>query len=182
METAILRDVLGVASILFYVVATMPMVAWVPFLAGQRSVRITASDDAVVLCAWDPEAMLWVGGALLSGAALLYVVLDLGLFRGAALVVLALVVTCGLRVTVRAERGRTRVVRSLFGVLPWGIRSFEEPPSLYVDGWGDEADPEALHFACEDLDLELCWNSRDSGVDLDALAERFHRATAALGL
>jgi hypothetical protein len=56
-----------------------------------------------------------------------------------------------------------------------------ERPEAFVDGWGDFEDPAALHVSCGNESIELAWNTKNSGVDFEALAKRFNDAVAALG-
>lgn len=167
-------------TILPVVVAIGSGGGFVPFLLATKRVRVLRDRAAglVVLRSVDPAAMVVVGGVLsvlvccvfaLRGACL---GLCVGAFAG--------VLGYGTRITVRVRVDRTRVVRSIAYVIPWSVHEPREAPDVFVDGWGDSLDPECLQVAYDARRVELAWNYRDSGVDLEAIARDFNEAVCAL--
>jgi hypothetical protein len=91
--------------------------------------------------------------------------------------VLAALVWLGLRVRVHASPTSVSVRRCALWTIPWSVRRYPVTASLFVDGWGDEADPESLNLFLGDgyPKLELGWSSATSGARAAELAESFNR-------
>ena len=136
---------------------------YIPFLLGLSSLRMVDAPDAGLdLRAVDAETMCRTGWLLwaLPGLAA-----PLG---WAALLVwsVALAVLWGsFRLRLRAVATETTLRRYLLWIVPWRTRRAPGTPSFYVDGWGDFADPEALHVALPGGlgNVEPAWSSAQSG-------------------
>lgn len=178
MNDAVLWLVLDLAGAeLLVLMAYVQGAYMLPFLLARSTIRIQRRRSAVRLKGLDPAAMIVSGLVLWPIPVML-------LARGAAMVMLGVAVTLalwlGCRLTVQITVTQTRVVRRLFYVIPWARRTYLGQGHAFTDGWGDWADPEALHVELGGRSLELAWGDRGSGTRCSDLAEALNAEVAAL--
>jgi hypothetical protein len=117
--------------------------------------------------------MLVTGGALAAVPAALSVWGTKAAVVGTAV---ALLSTCGCRLTVRVTSAATRVVRKVMFFVPWSWRTYALPPNAYAAGWGDFADPAALYLDVGGTrPIELGWGGKET-PSCDDLADRINAA------
>lgn len=147
------------------------------YALGRLGVQVTR--DHVILAGPDAWSMMGClfGGALISTA----MAAVLGIVPGlTAATVSLLAAAAGCRLELVVGRDGVTLYRRVFGVLAWRVRHSSSAPSLFVDGWGDMMDPEALHIDLGSSSLEIAWGSARSGDRADALAVEFNRAVRCL--
>ena len=149
------------------------------FTFSLHRVRIdTSLDNEVYLFTVDPCTMLifMIGGGVTSIA--LY--LSSGLWVASVGVFTSLLLASGCRIQVWVTPMGSRITRRIFGILTWSVRHSPSAPTLYLDGWGDMMDPEALHVGFGLGDLELGWSDANSGDHAQALVTKFSSAVSGL--
>lgn len=92
----------------------------------------------------------------------------------------------GSQVRAEVEPDGARLERRLLWIWAWRSRPLQEP-FAWVDGWGDELDPEALWvgeradgWKRESASMELGWSTCYSGDLADRRAAEFNAAVARL--
>ncbi|MFT5354127.1 MAG: hypothetical protein ACI9KE_001328 [Polyangiales bacterium] len=141
-------------------------------------VRIVASEDEVYLDGVDPWTMI---GFVAGGTVLTTVLfLSLGVAAGCLSASLSFLAALGCRVELWVTSQGSRFTRRLFGFLPWSVWHSDHAATLFVDGWGDMMDPEALHVSFGLGSLELGWGGAKSGERADELVAEFSEAVRTL--
>jgi hypothetical protein len=151
--------------------------AMITFIAALRTVRIERSARAVVLRAWDAQAMMLSGFVLWAVPPLL---LLLGYGPAGAGAVASFGLWFGFRTSVEVTAEGTLRVRKFACIVPWRRELIAAKPRAFTDGWGDFADPESLNLEIGGVTIELAWGDATSGSLSDELAAEFIAAVAAL--
>lgn len=178
METILPWSLKLIAGLIF----VAPFLEFFPiavFTFSLHRVRIdTSRDSEVYLFTADPWTMLifMIGGGVTSIA--LY--LSSGFWVASVAVFASLLLASGCRVQVWVTPMGSRITRRIFGILTWSVWHSPSAPTLYLDGWGDMMDPEALHVGFGLGDLELGWSDANSGDHAQELVTEFSNAVAAL--
>lgn len=152
----------------------------VVLLYALRRVRIDASrQDEIHLVGVDPWTMLFF---VISGSALsIALFMSSGFLVAAAGASISLLLALGCRIELSVTQAGSRFTRRIFGFVPWSVWHSERPPELFIDGWGDMDDPEALHIGFGLGSLELGWGDSTSGDFAAQLVDDFANAVRALG-
>ena len=116
-------------------------------------------------------------GGVTSAALTLALGASAGALAGSASMLLMF--GCRLELVATCEGSVLR--RKVFGVVPWSVWHSTAATNLFVDGWGDMMDPEALHIDFGAVrSLEVAWGSANSGERADELAAEFNDAVRRL--
>lgn len=171
--------VTAVSLIIFALTIFVPFGAILPFLLSLRSIRIKRRDGSLCLAGLDPAPMVWAGFFL---CAVCGFSATWGWEAVLPTVGASLVLWFGFRLRVRVSAERTRVVRSFAYVIPWSWRGYDEAPTVFVDGWGDFMDPEALHLGFEEegTSIELAWGDKSTAGRCEELAAEFNEVVREL--
>ncbi len=148
------------------------------YLFATGTLRVRATGCGVRITGADPAPMCALGIILAVPVAVLTAWgAKAALLGGAA----ALVTWFGCRLRVDVTSERTVVVRTFAFVVPWSWRSYGEAPHAFTDGWGDFADPLALHLDLGkgERDIELGWGGQGT-PSCDDLAARINEGIAGL--
>lgn len=149
------------------------------FVFALRRVRIDSSRTGeVYLLGVDPWTMLIfiVGGSAVCVA----LFLSAGFLAAAAGAFASLLLAWGCRIEIWVTPMGSRITRRIFGILPWSVWHSPSAPTLYLDGWGDMMDPEALHVGFGLGDLELGWSDANFAGCAEELVAEFKGAVGAL--
>lgn len=146
-----------------------------PFLLGLQSVKLTERlherRATLRVDAIDAVAM-HVSGYPLFGAVPFLLGVGTPFAVGGALV--SLLFWSSLRVVFETDGAQTLVSRRFLWIIPWRHRRHQEGIEAWTDGWGDFADPEALHVRAGEDSVELGWTHQGSGHRADQLVTQIN--------
>lgn len=158
-------------------------IATIPFLLARSCIRVRATHNRVRLRALDASAMFY-SGFVLSGPGVAVLVAVTG--SVALAILLTLFLWLGFRLNLVVTNNGVTVTRRFLYLIPWWFRrrANAAQPTAFVDGWGDFADPEALHVVLweDGPSLELAWGDANSGDKCEDLAREFNAAVSWLSV
>lgn len=147
----------------------------VPFLLGLRSVCVSerrAGRRALLrVRSLDAVAMHVTGYALFATVPLLMV---FGKPVALASALGSLIFWSSLRVVFETDGAQTLLSRRFLWIIPWRHRRHQEGIEAWTDGWGDFADPEALHVRAGEESVELGWSHQGSDHRADELVTQIN--------